>query len=124
MAGSEEASQRLFPIEAYFMKKLMVPKFASDDEEAQWWYDHKRIVEDNLSEALRNGTAGRGIVQRVLNRARQAEPLTLPAGDLERAIRLSRRKKIECREYILGLLHKALDREEAAAKRAQRRKSA
>jgi len=106
------------------MKKLMVPKFASDDEEAQWWYDHKRIVEDNLSEALRNGTAGRGIVQRVLNRARQAEPLTLPAGDLERAIRLSRRKKIECREYILGLLHKALDREEAAAKRAQRRKSA
>jgi len=105
------------------MKKLIVPKFESDDQEAQWWYDHKTIVEQNLSEAMRNGTAGRGTVQRVLQQAREAERIVVPAPDLERARKLSRRKKVDFQQYMLSLLHKALDREEAAEKRS-RRKSA
>jgi hypothetical protein len=56
------------------MNKLTVPKFESDEQEAQWWYDHKDIVEHNLSEALRNGTGNRGTMQRVLREARRPEP--------------------------------------------------
>jgi hypothetical protein len=55
------------------MKTLVVPKFESDDAEAQWWYDHKDIVEHNLSEALRNGTGNCGTMQRVLQEAIQSK---------------------------------------------------
>jgi len=89
------------------MKTLIVPKFESDDEEAQWWYDHKDIVEHNLSEALRNGTGNRGTMQRVLRQARGSKSIALPPGDPDRAEKLSRQKKVE-----------------AASKRAGRRKSA
>lgn len=106
------------------MKTLIVPKFESDEEEAQWWYEQKGVVEQNLMEALRSGTANHGTMERVLREARAAVNVVLPAGDFERAKKLSRRKKVDCRQYILGLLHKALDREEAAVKRAARRKSA
>jgi predicted DNA binding CopG/RHH family protein len=106
------------------MKKLVVPKFGSDDEEAQWWYDHRAIVEANLSEAMRDGTAKRGTMQRVLQQAPEAQRIAVPAPDLERAKKLSRRKKVDYQSYILTLLHGALDREEAAQKRTARRKTA
>jgi hypothetical protein len=47
------------------MKKLVVPKFATEREEADWWYANKDLVESNLLEAMRNGTIGRGIVERL-----------------------------------------------------------
>jgi hypothetical protein len=106
------------------MKTLVVPKFESDEKEAQWWDAHMDIVEENLSEAMRNGTAGRGTAQRVLQETREAERIVVPAPDLERARKLSRRKKVDHRQYILALLHKALLREEAAQRRAARRKTA
>jgi hypothetical protein len=106
------------------MKTLVVPKFESDDEEAQWWYNHKDIVEHNLSEALRNGTGNRGTMQRVLRQARGSKSIALPPADLERAEKLSRQKKVDFQTYMKALLHKALDQEEAGAKRIGRRKSA
>jgi hypothetical protein len=103
------------------MKTLVVPKFESDEKEAQWWDAHMDVVEANLSEALRNGTAGRGTIQRVLQQGRRTERIVVPAPDLERARRLSRRKKVDVQQYMLSLIHKALDREEAAEKRARRK---
>jgi hypothetical protein len=55
------------------MKTLVVPKFESDDAEAQSRYDHKDIVEHNLSEALRTGTGNCGTMQRVLQEAIQSK---------------------------------------------------
>ena len=60
------------------MKALVVPKLESDDEEAQGWYDHKDIVEHNLSEALRKGTGNRGTMQRVAREARERKKVTPP----------------------------------------------
>jgi len=105
------------------MKKLVVPKFATEAEEARWWDAQAPAVEANLIEAMRNGTGRRGTAVRLSREARSSENVALPSADFERAQKLSRRKKIDCREYILGLLHDALDREEAAQKRS-RRKSA
>ncbi len=69
------------------MKTLVVPKFESDDEEAQWWYDHKDIVEHNLSEALRNGTGNRGTMERVVREARERKKATPPSPDVDRKYR-------------------------------------
>jgi predicted DNA binding CopG/RHH family protein len=54
------------------MKKLTVPKFATEAEEAKWWDGHMEVVEENLVEAIQHGTARRGTAQRILNAARQA----------------------------------------------------
>jgi hypothetical protein len=35
------------------------PKFATEAEEAKWWDDHKEMVEENLIQAIRSGTARR-----------------------------------------------------------------
>ena len=48
------------------MKKLTVPKFASEADEAKWWDDHNRAVENNLVEAIQSGRAGRGGPQRMI----------------------------------------------------------
>jgi hypothetical protein len=106
------------------VKKLIIPRFETEAEEAKWWDDHMDVVGSNLLEAMKNGTIKRGIPARALEQARAAATIELPSADLDRARRLSRRKHLECREYVLGLLHKALNREEAAIKRAARRKSA
>jgi hypothetical protein len=105
------------------MKMPVVPKFESEDQEAQWWYDNRRAVEANLLEATRNGTATR-LTQEVLLERLRGGRVMVPRVDFERARKLSRRKKVDPREYLLSLLHKALDREEGALKRAAARKSA
>jgi len=101
------------------MIKLVVPKCATEKEEAEWWDAHMDIVESNLIEAMRNGTAGRGTAKRLMQEARERERIALPNADLERAKKLSRRKKVDLQTYVSELVHKALDREEAAAKRAR-----
>jgi hypothetical protein len=47
-------------------KKLTVPKFDTEAEEARWWDEHMDIVEENLVEAMDSGTAKRGGPRRVL----------------------------------------------------------
>jgi hypothetical protein len=41
------------------MKKLIVPKFPTEAEEAAWWDNHMDVVEENLVEAIQGGTANR-----------------------------------------------------------------
>jgi hypothetical protein len=38
------------------MEKLVVPKFATEAEEAEWWDQHMDVVEANLIEAAERGT--------------------------------------------------------------------
>jgi hypothetical protein len=105
------------------MKKLLVPKCATEQEEAEWWDAHMDIVESNLFEAMKNGTAGRGIVQRLLQRANELEKITihLPVSDLDRARKLCKKKNIDCESYVSTLLHQAIEREEAALKKPRKK---
>ena len=101
------------------MKKLSPPKFASETEEADWWYANRRAVEARLFEAIRNGTAGRGAPLRLTREALAIEEVALPIAELDRARELCAKKKIDYRTYLKNLLHDALDREEAAAKKSR-----
>jgi hypothetical protein len=42
-------------------KRPLLPKFKSEAEEAQWWYDNRSMVEKEFMTAIGNGTVGRGI---------------------------------------------------------------
>jgi hypothetical protein len=67
------------------MKKLIVPKFPTEAEEAAWWDNPMDVVEENLVEAIQGGTAGRGTAPRVLQEVRELEGVTiqLPRSDCQ-----------------------------------------
>ncbi|SPF54295.1 conserved hypothetical protein [Candidatus Sulfopaludibacter sp. SbA4] len=94
------------------MKQLIVPKFATEAEEADWWDQHIYIVGENLIEAIENGTAHRGGPAALLRETRVVQ-VRLPNNDLDRIERLAEAKGISNQACIGMLLRKALDREEA-----------
>ena len=96
-------------------KKLDIPEFASEAEEAQWWYDHR----DELTEAfevagaqgeLRHGSAA----QIARERAGAATPTTirLDPEDASRARALAAKRGFDYPAYLKMLLHEALDAEQ------------
>jgi hypothetical protein len=42
-------------------KKLTLPKFSSEAEEAKWWDCHHELVEDTLLEAIKEGKTKQGL---------------------------------------------------------------
>ena len=55
----------------------MVPKFKTEAEEAQWWYDNREKVEDALINAMDSGTIRRGAAQRLASKARASRNVTI-----------------------------------------------
>ena len=55
----------------------MVPKFKTEAEEAQWWYDNREKVEDALISAMDNGTIQHGTAQRLTGAARASRNVTI-----------------------------------------------
>lgn len=95
------------------MKKVKVPRFATEAEEAKWWDDHMDVVEANLVEAIKMGTAQRGGPRRVIRERRQSKNITIRVAiaDIERARALAEKKGIGYQTLMKMLLKQALDRE-------------
>jgi len=96
------------------MKKLVVPKFRREAGEAKWWDRHMNAVEENLTEAVRTGSAKRGAARQLVREARQSKNITIrmPLDDIDRARVLAEKKGIGYQTYMKMLLHEALEREE------------
>ena len=95
-------------------RRPTVPKFETEAEEAQWWDGQKKMVEEQLVQAMRDGSAKRGTAQRLTRQAREARNITIrmPLDDLERARSLAEQKGLGYQTYMKMLLREALDREE------------
>jgi len=91
------------------------PKFATEAEEAKWWDDHKEMVEENLIQALRDGTARRGTAQRVVREIRASRNVTIrmAEADLDLARRQADAKGLPYQTYIKSVLHEELVKREA-----------
>ena len=96
------------------MKKRRVPAFASETEEARWWYENRARLDKAFEEAARKGRlkkldretlAARLTASRVIS-------IRLPESDLARARRQAAAKGLPYQTYIKSLLHQALQREE------------
>lgn len=103
-------------------ERLIVPRFATEAEEAEWWDDHMDVVEADLVKAIEEGTAQRGTAQRLTREARNAKNITIrmPVNDLDRVRRMAEAKGLGCQTLMKMLLHEALDREEREAARISR----
>jgi predicted DNA binding CopG/RHH family protein len=89
---------------------MVVPKFKTEAEEAQWWYDNREKVEDALISAMDNGTVQRGTAQRLTGGARASRNVTIRMveADLDLARKQAEEKGLPYQTYIKSVLHEAL----------------
>jgi predicted DNA binding CopG/RHH family protein len=91
-------------------ERMVVPKFKTEAEEAQWWYDNREKVEDALISAMDNGTVQRGTAQRLTGGARASRNVTIRMveADLDLARKQAEEKGLPYQTYIKSVLHEAL----------------
>jgi predicted DNA binding CopG/RHH family protein len=94
-------------------ERIMAPKFKTEAEEAQWWYDNRDKVEDTLIDAMDKGTIQRGAAQRLTSKARASRNVTIrmAEADLDLARKQAEEKGLPYQTYIKSVLHEALVRQ-------------
>ena len=93
--------------------KRIIPSFANESDEADWWFTHADELADEMLQAAAEGTLGRGTTAKraaALNNLVQLEPRDIALAREQAALR-----GIEYETYIQTLLHDALLREAKAS---------
>jgi predicted DNA binding CopG/RHH family protein len=96
------------------VEPIVVPKFKTEAEEAQWWYVNRDKVEDASIGAMDNGTIRRGTAQRLTREARASRNVTIRMAevDLDLARKQAEEKGLPYQTYIKSVLHEALVKRE------------
>lgn len=92
-----------------------VPAFATEAEEAEWWYKNRSVHGKHLRTAVKSGEAKVLTRQKLLERiaASKKAPapvvsLRIPEADLALARKQAERKGLPYQTYIKSLLHETL----------------
>jgi predicted DNA binding CopG/RHH family protein len=95
-------------------ERMIVPKFKTEADEAQWWYDNREKVENALIRAMDNGTIRRGTAQRLTSEARASRNVTIrmAEADLHLARKQAEEKGLPYQTYIKSVLHEVLVKRE------------
>lgn len=95
--------------------KRIVPAFATEAEEAQWWYKNRNIHGKQLRTAVKSGEAQTLTKDKLLERmaASKKTPapmvaLRIPQADLALARKQAEKKGLPYQTYIKSLLHETL----------------
>jgi len=94
------------------MENLVRPEFASEAEEAKWWFDNQEALDREFAQAAAEGRLGHGTAAR-----RMGIPTTtirLDPADIEMARKLAEKRGLKYQTYLKMLLHEALQRESNA----------
>lgn len=105
--------------------RIVVPKFATEAEEADWWYQNRYAHAKIFLEAARRGetqilTRDKLLARLEASKAKSAAPvisIRIPAADLELARKQAGKKGLPYQTYLKSLLHETLvQREKGRAK--------
>ena len=96
--------------------KRAVPAFASEAEEAAWWYENRKLHDEEFAAAVKSGEAhvltGEKLRARIeASKARtraQVISLRVPEADLAIARKQAEQKGLPYQTYIKSLLHETL----------------
>jgi hypothetical protein len=99
--------------------KRIVPSFATEAEEADWWHKNREVHGKELLAAVKSGHARILTNEKLLERiAASRKPpaqmvaLRIPAADLALARKQAERKGLPYQTYIKSLLHETLAQRE------------
>ena len=97
-------------------RKRIIPKFASETEEADWWYANREKLADDFVAASAAGEITILTKKKLIERlnASKARPVTirLAANDIELARKQAEQKGLPYQTYIRSLLHETLIKRE------------
>lgn len=100
-------------------KKRSIPSFATEAEEAAWWYKNRNVHGAQLRDAANSGEAQRLTKQNLLARIAasrkppaQVVALRIPQADLALARKQAEEKGLPYQTYIKSLLHETLAQRE------------
>ena len=97
--------------------KRTVPRFATEAEEADWWYKNRHIHDKQLLEAVKSGEAQiltrEKLLERIAAHRKRTAPapvvsLRIPEADLALARKQAEQKGQPYQTYIKSLLHETL----------------
>ena len=90
----------------------LVPKFATEAEEARWWFENRKMVEKEFRRAMRSGTVRHGTAQKLIQSPTSRNiTIRMPIADIDRARVMAEKKGLGYQTYMKMLLREALDRE-------------
>jgi hypothetical protein len=102
-----------------YKSDLKIPKFATESEEAKWWYDNRDKVSEEFQKAAKEGRLGRGGV-RLLFAERgipfpEPKPTPTPTTtirldpeDIAKARVLAAERGLRYQTYLKMIIHEAL----------------
>jgi predicted DNA binding CopG/RHH family protein len=95
-------------------ERMVAPKFKTEADEAQWWFDNRERVEGALIDAMDRGTIQRGTPQRLTSVARASRNITIrmAEADIDLARKQAEEKGLPYQTYIKSVLHEALVKQE------------
>ena len=96
--------------------KLIVPKFATEAEEADCWYENRHVHDKLFHAAVKSGEAQALTTEKLrarieASKAKGAAPVVsmrIPEADLALARKQAERKGLPYQTYIKSLLHETL----------------
>jgi predicted DNA binding CopG/RHH family protein len=97
-------------------KKRMVPTFATEAQEAKWWYKNRKEIDQDVVKAARAGELN-VLDRKTLNdriarsKAAKVVSIRLPESDIELARSQASEKGLPYQTYIKSLLHQALEQQ-------------
>ena len=105
--------------------RIVVPKFATEAEEADWWHKNRHIHDKIFHEAVKSGRARTLTKEKLLERIaaskkKAASPviaLRIPEEDLTLARRQAEQKGLPYQTYMKSILHETLIEREREAER-------
>jgi predicted DNA binding CopG/RHH family protein len=96
-------------------KKRTVPMFATEAEEAEWWYKNRNTHGTQLRAAVKSGEASRltkdKLIERIAASRKAPAPvvaLRIPQADLDLARKQAEEKGLPYQTYIKSVLHETL----------------
>jgi predicted DNA binding CopG/RHH family protein len=110
------------------MSSLKVPKFETEAEEAQWWFDNDNVLSDEFQKAAKEGRLRRGGIQQLLAergipfpKQAQTPPQPLPTttirldpADIALARAQAAERGLRYQTYLKMIIHEALRKAETA----------
>jgi predicted DNA binding CopG/RHH family protein len=94
--------------------KRIIPAFATEAEEAEWWYKNRKVHDKELVAAVKSGVAKvltKDERHRRIDSSKKPAPvvaLRIPEADLALARKQAEQKGLPYQTYIKSLLHETL----------------
>lgn len=103
---------------------LKIPVFATEAEEAKWWFENENLIADEFEKAAKEGRLGRKGVARLLAergiKLTQPLPTTtirLDPDDITKAREQAAERGLRYQTYLKMIIHEALRKADSSPKR-------